>query len=500
MNDAPDYVKEGLDILSGTRTVERQAELYAAAVKKYGSEKAARKWVAPPGKSQHNHGQAADLGWHGGKLASAPAAVKQWLLANAGKYGLSFPMSHEGWHIEPTEARKGGKQARETPQDATVARGQALIEQYSADDGAGYVQATPSTGNAGEIYAKLATPFQVSAKEGDLQSWLADAEERYGDNPSMLAEVQRRLTNEWNVRAAQSKEALQAEQLEVFRGIIEGKKVSDFDPLTLQRIGPEGVSKLLTLEGKFGKGGDADKTDDATYYKLSQMPPEEFGNANLIDFADKLSGADFRTLADRQAALKRPAGAAGKRETDRTRTQIVGEAQNILGLAPDKEPEDASTMAQLNRALDGRIAAWMQNNGDKEPDGPAIQKMVDELILEGRTAVGYTSDTYKRVFQLTPEETSTFESAAEFADIPTTAQPRVALTYQKMWNRAPDEEAAVAMYNDMQRVALGGAPVPPEALDARIRQGLLQKLGRSPTDDEVSIFYRNWIMKAAPAE
>lgn len=76
-------------VTSGYRSPERQAELYAAAVKKYGSEKAARKWVAPPGKSRHGEGVAADLG---GDL--------DWAHANAARFGLQFPMSWERWHVQ----------------------------------------------------------------------------------------------------------------------------------------------------------------------------------------------------------------------------------------------------------------------------------------------------------------------------------------------------------------------------------------------------------------
>lgn len=84
-----------LSINSGYRSNDRQAQLFAAAVRKYGSEKAARKWVAPPGKSNHNRGTAADIG---GDL--------NWAHANAARYGLVFPMAHEKWHIEPVGARR----------------------------------------------------------------------------------------------------------------------------------------------------------------------------------------------------------------------------------------------------------------------------------------------------------------------------------------------------------------------------------------------------------
>ncbi|WP_075289163.1 cell wall hydrolase [Pararhizobium arenae] len=111
MQSAPPEIADGLEIFSGTRTVERQKELFDAAVKKYGSVAEARKWVAPPpGEhgskgSQHNHGRAADLAWNGQRLDKAPAHVRQWVHENAGKFGMTFPLGNEPWHIEPVGAR-----------------------------------------------------------------------------------------------------------------------------------------------------------------------------------------------------------------------------------------------------------------------------------------------------------------------------------------------------------------------------------------------------------
>ena len=93
LEDAP----PGVEVMSGYRSPERQAQLWEAALRKYGSPERARKWVAPPGHSNHNHGIASDLTF------SSPAA-KRWVHQNAKKYGLRFRMAHEGWHIEPIDA------------------------------------------------------------------------------------------------------------------------------------------------------------------------------------------------------------------------------------------------------------------------------------------------------------------------------------------------------------------------------------------------------------
>ena len=90
-----------LVLVSGYRSPEHQKRLFDDAVKKYGSEAAARKHVAPPGKSNHNKGLAADIG---------PSSEYAWIKQNAGKYGLEVPMSWEPWHVEPRGLRSGKEQ------------------------------------------------------------------------------------------------------------------------------------------------------------------------------------------------------------------------------------------------------------------------------------------------------------------------------------------------------------------------------------------------------
>lgn len=99
---APPEIQQNLRVSSGYRSLQRQTELWAQALRKYGSPSAARRWVAPPGRSQHNHGNAADL-----KFLNDQA--RQWAHQNAGQYGLAFPLGNENWHIELAGAR-GGRQ------------------------------------------------------------------------------------------------------------------------------------------------------------------------------------------------------------------------------------------------------------------------------------------------------------------------------------------------------------------------------------------------------
>lgn len=489
MSDAPDFVKDGLDILSGYRSIERQRELWEKSDK-------SGKWVARPGGSQHNHGNASDLGWKGGKFSAAPKEVRDWVHANAEKYGLSFPMSYEPWHIETAEARKGGrvKPGQTTRNDPAYAA-ERVASAWDDQDRSGYVEMKPTVASASDVYTKSIAPFTVGS-EPTLAGALSHVREVYADNPVKLAEAERQITDEVNARKAAS--ASQVEDLKkgVLRSIMAGGAVRDVDPKVLEQIGSEGVSQLLTLEGKFKPGGE-DKTDDATYIKLAQMDPDEFKGVSLIDFADKLSGADLRQFADKQAKLVRPDVSAAVLATDRTRSQIVGEAQQILGLDPNKKTDDATALSSLNKALDLRIAAHIEET-KKQPTGIEIQKMVDDLLIEGKVSRNWASDTSKRVFELTPEERSSFYTAETVEDIAEENRPAVSQVFRRLYSTtsAPGEEAAVSVYNDMVRVDLGGAPTPPPALDAKIKQGLARAYGRAATPEEVANFYREWIKRA----
>lgn len=101
----PKELAGAIVINSGYRSVERQQQLWQQALEKYGSVAEARKWVAPPGNSQHNKGNAADLGY-------SNDAARKWAHENAGQFGLSFPLSNENWHIEDSDARAGAMQDR----------------------------------------------------------------------------------------------------------------------------------------------------------------------------------------------------------------------------------------------------------------------------------------------------------------------------------------------------------------------------------------------------
>jgi hypothetical protein len=105
---------------SGYRPDWYQARLFKAAVKKYGSEAAARKWVAPPGRSRHRFKD-----WRGAADATEGAAL------DSAAPGILRPMSWEPWHVELAEP--GG------PEEAVP------DEEIFAEEGAEPVSEDPPT-------------------------------------------------------------------------------------------------------------------------------------------------------------------------------------------------------------------------------------------------------------------------------------------------------------------------------------------------------------------
>lgn len=90
---ATDAAADGveLSINSGWRSPEYQQELLRDAVRRYGSEEEAARWVAPADTSTHVSGDAVDIG-------SIEATA--WLSEHGSRYGLCQVYANEPWHYE----------------------------------------------------------------------------------------------------------------------------------------------------------------------------------------------------------------------------------------------------------------------------------------------------------------------------------------------------------------------------------------------------------------
>jgi len=97
--------------ISGFRTVAYQKVLFRRACRRYGSEKKAARWVAPPGHSEHHTGWSLDLGEESSPETDVDASFEntrafRWLEENASRFGFELSFSkdnpqgigYEPWH------------------------------------------------------------------------------------------------------------------------------------------------------------------------------------------------------------------------------------------------------------------------------------------------------------------------------------------------------------------------------------------------------------------
>lgn len=90
---ATDAAGDGVEfyVESGWRSRKYQERLFLEAVSEYGSREKAAHWVATPGTSTHESGDAVDLG---------PYGATAWLSEQGAKYGLCQIYRIEQWHYE----------------------------------------------------------------------------------------------------------------------------------------------------------------------------------------------------------------------------------------------------------------------------------------------------------------------------------------------------------------------------------------------------------------
>ncbi len=405
MASAPEAVRAATTINSGFRSVQRQAELFKAAVEKYGSVAAARKWVAPPGKSQHNDGQAADLGF-------ATEEARRWFHANAGKHGLTFPMQHEPWHIESADARRSrndqaalaryeeGEKQAETYREM-IAQSQEFIAAQEMERQALGLTANQAAAiryeqelfNEAQRAGIELTPEQRSEIAATAQA-MADAEMRTQDFAQAQADAQDRMAEWQNFTGGAIKSFISdlrngKSAAEAFSSVLE--KIADklidmaldkamsgiFNPSAAPGSGGGFFASLLKVFG-FADGGytGAGRRDEPAgivhrgEVVWSQQDVERAGGVSTVEAmrkgqmtANGLSiGRAIDTLGERSEALYDSAmGGVSAASRSQTVAPIVN---NIIKTAPGMvattEPDGTT-----NIDYDAQVARMIAKRGSK---------------------------------------------------------------------------------------------------------------------------------------
>lgn len=418
--DAPPGIREGLQIGSGFRSVERQEELFAEAVKKYGSVEAARKWVAPPGNSQHNHGNAVDIWYNGQRLDKAPAEVRDWVHANAEAYGLRFPMEWESWHIEPAGARGGGAGSTVVP----------------SRDGVSARSSMPSYDEA------IAAVNEIT-------------------DPAVRAAAMKQLNAQFEMRSKAESAAATAAKSDMWSMVAQGVSVADI-PLDLKiAAGREAVQGFMDYETKAGEiTTDPALLRNLTLYAATN--PVEFAKTDLLapEVINGLSKADLKALTEKQASVltdERKAREDGLNVSQamgyaKTQLEAVGVTQTGAEDATARQAA-AKREAEFQMALVNEMQAWSEANGGKKPTQLDIMQMTNRLLLPiviKTPGTFYDSEeTGKFAFEAGGRaDGTTVDVVVEYGDIPLDLRRGIALDLERELGRKPSEEEVVQRYED----------------------------------------------------
>lgn len=424
--DAPPGIREGLQIGSGYRSADRQAELFAEAVRKYGSEAEARKWVAPPGKSQHNHGQAVDIWYNGQRLDKAPAEVREWVHANASAYGLRFPMSWESWHIEPAGARGGG------PGSTAVA----------TTDGVTY------RASAASYDAAIARVNEIA-------------------DPEVRASAMKQLTAQMELRSKAEAARSQAAKADMWSMVAQGVPMTQI-PLEMKiAAGREAVQGFMDYEAKAGEiTTDPILHRDITLYAATN--PTEFARVDLTapEIINGLSKADLKSLVDKQASVLSDERTA--REQGLNVSQAMGYAKTQLeavgitsagltgGANATKRQEMAAREAQFQMALLDEMQAWQKANAGKTPSQVDIMAMTNKLLMPVVLNVpgsGTFSDSTEGFMfdAISAPDNATYDIQVEISDIPRDLRDAIRRDMMLESGGLPvSDEEVVQRYEDLQ--------------------------------------------------
>ncbi|MCZ8547168.1 D-alanyl-D-alanine carboxypeptidase family protein [Mesorhizobium qingshengii] len=437
MQDAPPEIRKGLGIYSGYRSPERQAELFSAAVKKYGSVAAARKWVAPPGRSQHGEGRAVDLAYNGTSLSHAPQEVVDWVHQNAGKYGLYFPMKYEPWHIEPKGSRGGAQFAGTVaPRNNSIA------------------------------------PRSVAPSYDDIETKLNAI-----SDPDVRDATRKRLYSAMEAQSKAQEANEKQAKAEMWKYIDQGQTPDQVPMEVRQAAGMAAVSAAWSYQEAANRGRDVNSDEKLLYdmRKYAATNPTDFANVDLNDYRDRLSKDAIKELTGNQTTALTDQKKA--RENGINLTEAFSQAQTQLeavGITTtgkqDSAREDAAKrVAQFQNALAAQMEEFKRTS-QKNPNQLEIQSMINRLLLpvvikDGAAPPSYglipnpftsaanlfSGSTSREGFAFEAGQrgdNSTVDVVVKYTDIPIDLRRGISTDLERELGRKPSEEEVVQRYED----------------------------------------------------
>lgn len=429
--------------------------------------------------SQHLHGTAFDIQvqtWTDEQKAAFLSEARQLGFGGIGFYG---PNGH--LHIDMGGVRTWGHMPAWARGPMKIPVGQ--VEGAPAAP-AGTVNAPSTPGYRGSFYVGLPEENSVALLEASQA--IADTQTR--------TLVQSMIRKQAAEQTAVYKQAEANDKNAAWQYVLGGGDPLKLDPTLRARLDPSFITgPLMSYAKAIAEGGV--KQDWTAWQEVSQRASDgTLLSADVYtEYRNRLDDKHFdEALTLQRAAVKEAKGdqkAIHLMANMRTRQEILNDAAVTAGFNT-KTTSGAKEAAMLARQLDDRIALE-QVARNKELSATEIQDIVDKLLITDK-APGVFTFSQGRAMEAT--EPATFVAATTWDEVAPDDQATLVNTYQSMWKKPPSQELAVDLYNRAIQVYLGAPAKIPEEDLPKLRQGLTARLGREPTEQEMSDKYAQYLL------
>lgn len=243
-----------------------------------------------------------------------------------------------------------------------------------------------------------------------LQSRLAETPELQADT-KLRDEVQARALQAINLREAATKASQHDAYAKAYQVIQDPAKSYSDIPAELKAVLADRPDLDLHLRQLSAKAERVTQTDRATYYGLQTeavTSPQAFAKRDLMEFATRLSDADFKEMVKLQIQAK--AGKGDQLGWLNTREDVVNQALAGIGIDPrTHRTEQGKTIANpqaiaFRTAVERDAAARAQSAGRTTPNRDDVQAAVDAAMMRKVRLNQWGTDPERVASTLTQDE------------------------------------------------------------------------------------------------
>lgn len=362
--------------------------------------------------------RAASLTFDGARLDAAPAAVQNWALRTAGKYGLRLP---SGIGLSAGDPN-GGR----------------LV---AASDGVSARASMPSPSSAEDYLQTITDP-----RRRDL--------------------ARQTILDAWELRSREEGERQRAAKAELWRQINGGATPDDVPFDVRQAAGMDAMTAARSYYSKkLADQAIVTNPEVLRNLRLTEATnPQYFVNLDLNDYRDLLSDGDYRDQTERQAGIIENDRAAREKGPDLVTAfkmaEVQLEAAGVLMPGGQKTEEDRQRLADFQNALWSDIAALQAEKPGHVPNPLDFRLIINKLLLPvliKTPGVLWDSETPARLFETRHlKDGQTYEVNVLPKDIPIDMRGGIRKELEMELGKQPTDEQLGAEY----AAIVEGKPLP----------------------------------------